>query len=78
MILQRRCLVSTKDINAGDKISDGDMVELRPCPPNGILPAKRLIMVQVITKNISKVRIGDVIFSMDKKTANEIIEQFSK
>ena len=54
MILQRRCLVSTRDINAGDKISEGDMVELRPCPPNGILPDKRLIVGQVITKNISK------------------------
>jgi hypothetical protein len=31
-----------------------------------------------VTKNLSKVRIGDVIFSMDKKTANEIINQFSK
>jgi hypothetical protein len=31
-----------------------------------------------VTKNISKVRVGDIIFSMDKKTANEIINQFSK
>ena len=38
----------------------------------------REFTVICVTKNISKVRIGDVIFSMDKKTANEIIEQFSK
>ena len=31
-----------------------------------------------VTKNLSKVRRGDVIFSIDKKTANEIINQFSK
>lgn len=31
-----------------------------------------------MTKNISKIRKGDIIFSMDKQTANEIINQFSK
>jgi hypothetical protein len=31
-----------------------------------------------ITKNISKIKIGGLTFSMDKKTANEIINQFSK
>lgn len=31
-----------------------------------------------MTKNISKIRKGDIIFSMDKQTANEIINQFPK
>lgn len=31
-----------------------------------------------ITKNISKVRVGDFIFSIDKKTAEDIIKQFQQ
>lgn len=31
-----------------------------------------------VTKNISKVKIGDFIFSMDKKTAEDIIKQFQQ
>jgi hypothetical protein len=31
-----------------------------------------------VTKNISKIKVGDFIFSMDKKTAEDIIKQFQQ
>ena len=31
-----------------------------------------------ITKNISKIKVGDFIFSMDRRTAEDIIKQFQQ
>lgn len=39
--------------------------------------AKEFTIISV-TKNISKVKVGDLIFSMDKRTAEDIIKQFQQ
>ena len=37
-IVQRRSLRFTRDLELGTKITDNDLIAVRPCPPNGIDP----------------------------------------
>lgn len=43
-----------------------------------IYKGEKEFVIISITKNISKVKVGDFIFSMDKKTAEDIIKQFQQ
>lgn len=43
-----------------------------------IYRAEKEFTIISVTKNISKVKVGDFIFSMDKKTAEDIIKQFQQ
>ena len=40
--------------------------------------AKKEYTIISVTKNISKVKVGDFIFTMDKRTAQDIIKQFQQ
>ena len=59
VILQRRALRAIKDLKSGEKINDQNVIALRPCPKNGILPyEKEQILGKKLNKNIIK---GDLI-----------------
>jgi sialic acid synthase SpsE len=38
VVLQRRCMRLTRDMEQGEEIREGDMTPLRPCPEDGIEP----------------------------------------
>ena len=59
VILQRRAIRASKNLEAGETINEKNIISLRPCPGNGILPyEKEKILNKKIKKNISK---GDII-----------------
>ena len=59
VILQRRAIRAAKNLEAGETINEKNIIPLRPCPDNGILPyEKEKILNKKIKKNISK---GDII-----------------
>lgn len=59
VILQRRALRAKKDLKSGDEITEQDVIALRPCPKEGIIPFdKEKILNKKINKNILK---GDLI-----------------
>jgi N-acetylneuraminate synthase len=39
VVLQRRALRATRDLQAGETLADGDLFPLRPCPPDAVDPA---------------------------------------
>jgi N-acetylneuraminate synthase len=41
VVIQRRCLRAARDIEAGTKITDEDIVALRPAPEDGLEPTYR-------------------------------------
>ena len=45
VILQRRSLRLTRDLQAGDSIKDFDLVALRPCPADGLSPAHKSTII---------------------------------
>ncbi|MDC0276964.1 N-acetylneuraminate synthase family protein, partial [bacterium] len=51
VILQRRAVCCAKDLDAGYVLTDSDLVVLRPCPPDGILPLHRN---ELIGKTVSR------------------------
>ena len=55
IILQRRCLRATRDIKAGEELTEESIEPLRPCPIDSIPPyEKNSILGKKVTKNIPK------------------------
>ncbi|WP_207205301.1 N-acetylneuraminate synthase family protein [Methanolobus psychrotolerans] len=62
-IVQRRCLRLTRDMNAGDKISNDDFESLRPAPKGSIEPYR---MNQVVGKTLKCSKLaGDALYEYD-------------
>ena len=59
VVLQRRAIRAKFDLKAGDKIQDENIISLRPCPKNGLLPfEKDKILNKKLKKKVVK---GDLI-----------------
>ena len=59
VVLQRRAIRSKINIKSGEKINEKNIIALRPCPKEGILPfEKEKILNKKTNKDITK---GDLI-----------------
>ena len=55
VIVQRRAIYCTKDLDAGYVLSADDLIALRPCPKDGIMPKYREeIIGKRLIRNLSK------------------------
>jgi N-acetylneuraminate synthase len=55
VIVQRRAIYSTKKLEAGHVLSADDLITLRPCPKDGILPSySSEIIGKRLTRNLSE------------------------
>ena len=50
-IVQRRAYRYSRDIEAGNVISEADLIPLRPCPPDGMTPFQ---LDMVLNRKLSK------------------------
>ena len=65
VILQRRAIRSKTKLTKGSKLKSSNLISLRPCPKNGILPFEiNRVAGKILKKNIEK---GDVIKWKDLK-----------
>tara|TARA_Y100000816_G_C26105480_1_gene587298 strand:+ start:413 stop:1471 length:1059 start_codon:yes stop_codon:yes gene_type:complete len=65
VILQRRAIRSKTKLTKGSKLKSSNLISLRPCPKNGILPFEiNRVTGKILKKNIEK---GDVIKWKDLK-----------
>jgi N-acetylneuraminate synthase len=65
VILQRRAIRSKTKLQKGLRLKSTDLISLRPCPQNGILPFElKKVVGKTLNKNIEK---GDLIKWEDLK-----------
>jgi N-acetylneuraminate synthase len=63
LILQRRAIRAVRDLVAGTKLKEGDLICLRPCPLDGLPPYK---MDQVMGQNLKNdLKSGDIVTLKD-------------
>ena len=66
VILQRRAIRSKTKLQKGQKLRESDLISLRPCPPNSILPYEsKKVVGKKLKRNIEK---GDLIEWKDLKS----------
>ena len=66
VILQRRAIRTKEKLQKGLKLKKSDIISLRPCPSNGILPFElKKVVGKTLKKNIEK---GDLIRWEDLKS----------
>jgi len=59
VVLQRRSIRASHDLNTGHKLSEKDLIMLRPCPKEGIAPYES---IKVLNRKLKKdIKRGDII-----------------